>query len=286
MTIQKWPNGLPRSANKQFEKIVPLNDWFEIYRINEITFAFLEPNHDEEVISYLLLGSKKAVLIDTGMGISNILTEVEKITSLPIIVLNTHTHFDHTGDNFRFKAVACFDDRFELENLNKGHSNPFCKSFMQPGSYRNLPAGFNPLEYIIKPSRITRKLHHLDQLNIGNRLLVIHHTPGHSPGSICIEDKKCKLLFTGDTYYRGTVFLHLPGADYGKFVESCEYLNTIIENIEALCPGHNECYAPMDDIVLLHKTINAINRDQIEFDSDTASKFYQFDHFNLRLPLT
>lgn len=286
MTIQKWPDGLPRSGNQKFSKLTPVDNWFEIFQINNTTFAFLEPHHDEEVFSYLLLGSDQAALIDTGMGVSNILNEVENITSLPVIVLNTHTHFDHTGDNFRFNNISCFDDRFELENLNNGHSNQFCSGFMQPGSYRNFPAGFKPDEYKVKPSKITKKLKHLDQLDIGNRMLIIHHTPGHSPGSICIEDSKYNLLFTGDTYYRGTLFLHLPGSSYGKFVESCEYLNSIINKIDALCPGHNECFAPKDDIVRLNKTINDINHNQIKFDINNESRFYQLYHFNLRLPLT
>lgn len=286
MAIQKWPDGLPRSGNQKFDKLASINDWFEIFQINESTFAFLEPHHDEEVFSYLLLGSNQAALIDTGMGVSNIQIEVENITNLPLIVLNTHTHFDHTGDNFRFQNIACFDDNFEIENLNKGHSNQFCKTFMQPGSYRHLPSGFEPNEYKINPSKITKKLQHSDQIDIGNRILIIHHTPGHSPGSLCIEDKKHNLLFTGDTYYRGTIFLHLPGSSYGKFVESCIYLNSFISKIEALCPGHNECFAPKDDIAFLHEAINDINLDQIKFDVNNKSRFYQFEHFNLRLPLT
>lgn len=286
MAVQKWPGGLPRSGNHKFSTVTAINNWFEIFQINESTFAFSEPHHDEEVFSYLLLGSNQAALIDTGMGVSNIQIEIENITTLPIIVLNTHTHFDHTGDNFRFKDIACFDDCFELENLKNGHSHQFCKAFMQPGSYRNLPSDFRPNEYKIMPSKITRKLQHLDRLDIGSRILIIHHTPGHSPGSICIEDKKFKLLFTGDTYYRGTVFLHLPGSNCVKFVDSCEYLNRIINKIDALCPGHNECFAPKDDIVLLNKTINDINHDQIKFDINNESRLYQLDHFNLRLPLT
>lgn len=77
MTLPKWPEGLPRSGNQQFDKLTPVNDWFEIYRINATTFALLEPHHDEEVISYLVLGKDRAALIDTGMGIANIQAEVE-----------------------------------------------------------------------------------------------------------------------------------------------------------------------------------------------------------------
>lgn len=285
MTIQKWSDDLPRAGNQIFEKVKSANNWFEIFQINESTFAFLEPYHNEEVFSYLLLGSNQAALIDTGMGVSNIRNEVEKITNLPVIVLNTHTHFDHTGDNHRFQKIACFGESYEIANLNKGHNNQFCMAFMQPGFYRFLPPNFDPHEYKIKPSKITTKLKHLDQLDIGNRVLVIHHTPGHSPGSICIEDKKYGLLFTGDTYYRGTIFLHLLGSNYKKFVESCNYLYGIIENIEALCPGHNECYAPKNDLIVLREMINKVDHDQIEFDINNKSKIYQFEHFALRLPL-
>jgi glyoxylase-like metal-dependent hydrolase (beta-lactamase superfamily II) len=55
-------------------------------------FAFLEPHHDEEVISYLVLDTERAALIDTGTGIGNIQAEAERLTDLPVIVVNTHAH--------------------------------------------------------------------------------------------------------------------------------------------------------------------------------------------------
>ncbi len=74
-------------------------------------------------------------------------------------------------------------------------------------------------------------------------------------------------------------FLHLPGSSYGKFVESCAYLNSLIPRIEALCPGHNECFAPKDDMTFLHEATNDVNLDQIKFDVNNESKLYQFEHF-------
>ncbi|MCG8336639.1 MAG: MBL fold metallo-hydrolase, partial [Proteobacteria bacterium] len=273
------------AANLKFQKVTPVNDWFEIFRINDTTFAILEPHHDEEVISYLLLGSEKAALIDTGMGIANIKVEVEEITDLPVIVLNTHTHFDHTGDNFQFNEIACFDHSFEIDNLNNGHGNQFCSNFMHPTSYKNLPSGFEPAEYQIKPSKITTKLNHLDEIDIGNRMLKIHHTPGHSPGSICIEDKNYKLLYTGDTYYRGTLVSHLPGSNYPDYLKSIDYLISIARDMKALCPGHNECYAPADDFDRLQDAVIEINTGQKKCETSADSRFYQFDHFNIRVPL-
>ncbi len=68
MILQKWPDGLPRSGNQKFQKLAPIDKLVRDFQINESTFAILEPHHDEEVFSYLLLGRNQAALIDTGMG--------------------------------------------------------------------------------------------------------------------------------------------------------------------------------------------------------------------------
>ncbi len=49
MTIEKWPDSLPRAGNQQFNQLESISKWFEIYQINPETFALLEPHHDEEV---------------------------------------------------------------------------------------------------------------------------------------------------------------------------------------------------------------------------------------------
>ncbi|MGD9361226.1 MAG: hypothetical protein PVH85_20300 [Desulfobacterales bacterium] len=58
-----WPDVLPRAGNRGLEKLESLSPWFEIYRVSEGVFAVLEPSHTEEVISYLILGNERAVLL-------------------------------------------------------------------------------------------------------------------------------------------------------------------------------------------------------------------------------
>lgn len=284
MEIVKWPDGLPRSGNKKFNQLKSVSSWFEIYQINRDTYAIFEPNHDEEVFSYLVLGEIKAALIDTGMGIGNMRDEVEQITNLPIVVVNTHTHFDHTGDNFRFREISCFDNDYERNNLIQGHSNDFCRGFMHPGSYRHLPNDFNPETYAIKPSQLTHPLKHLDRIDLGNRTLIIHHTPGHSPGSICIQDLKLKILFTGDTYYYGTIFVDLPGSNPDDFYESSKYLVSLLDDIDFLCPSHNEAYASKEVIKAIADACHQISSEQATFRIKNGARLYSFKHFNLRLP--
>jgi len=57
-----------------------MNNWFTINQIDENTFIISEYRHWEETHCYLLTGSERSLLIDTGLGIKNIYNEVVKLT--------------------------------------------------------------------------------------------------------------------------------------------------------------------------------------------------------------
>ena len=82
-----------------------MDSWFTVEQIDCNTFAISEYKHWEETHSYLLCGEKMAVLIDTGLGISNIRKIVDTLTQLPIMVITTHIHWDHIGGHKYFKAT-------------------------------------------------------------------------------------------------------------------------------------------------------------------------------------
>jgi len=86
-----WCKSQPRPAYSKLERVKTPDQWFEVYKIRPGVFAIYEPHQFEEVISYLIVGSQKAILFDTGMGISNIKAVVEGLTKLPISVVNSHT---------------------------------------------------------------------------------------------------------------------------------------------------------------------------------------------------
>lgn len=237
----KWPDAIPRESNERLEKMKSLSDWFVIYKINEQTFAILEPFHYEEVISYLLIGEEKALLFDTGMGVTSIKQEVEAITKKELIVLNSHSHYDHVGGNYEFTDVWAFDNDWEITRLKNGdYSQKRFKNFQDANVCAELPSGFNKDTYHIKPSVISRKIKHLERIDLGGRELLIHHTPGHSPASICIQDFEYKLLFTGDTLYPGEMYLDLEGSDSATYFKTIDYLSELYDDVISLCPGHNE----------------------------------------------
>ena len=185
----EWCRKLPRPAYRTLERIVIKDPWFEVYKIRPGVFAIYEPHQSEEVISYLVLGTKSAVLFDTGMGISNIRAVVEGLTGLPVSVINSHTHDDHVGDNWRFNDIYGMDTDFTRANA-KG-SREDAQAEIAPGEVcGNLPPGFNAADYATKPFHISHWMHDHDKIDLGGRILEVISTPGHTPDAIALLDEK------------------------------------------------------------------------------------------------
>ena len=83
-----------------------MEDWFTVEVIDDNTFAISEYKHWEETHCYLMCGTEKAVLIDTGLGVSNIRSVVDSLTTLPIMAVTTHAHWDHIGGHKYFEDIA------------------------------------------------------------------------------------------------------------------------------------------------------------------------------------
>ena len=88
-----------------------MENWFTVETIDKNTFAISEYKHWEETHSYLLIGEKSALLIDTGLGIADIKQVVESLTSLPILVATTHIHWDHIGGHGSFENIAVYENK-------------------------------------------------------------------------------------------------------------------------------------------------------------------------------
>src|SRR5271168_251764 len=95
--IPAWCRSLPRPEYKNFERVPLADHWFEVYKITPGVFAIYEPHQSEETIGYLIVGTQRALLFDTGMGIGDLKKIVKQLTNLPVAVLNSHTHDDHVG---------------------------------------------------------------------------------------------------------------------------------------------------------------------------------------------
>ena len=118
----EWCRQLPRPEYQTLERVLSDESWFEIYRIRPGVFAIYEPRQFEEVISYLILGEKRALLFDTGLGVGKISTVVARLTPLSVTVINSHTHFDHVGGNAEFHEIWNRDLPYTQNNM-RGQRN-------------------------------------------------------------------------------------------------------------------------------------------------------------------
>ena len=276
-----WCRELPRPEYKQLKRVSVLDPWFEVYEIRPGVFAIYEPHQSEEIISYLILGTKRAVLFDTGMGISNIRKLVEGLTRLPVSVLNSHTHNDHVGDNWRFDDIYGMDTEFTRTSA-KG-STADAQAEIAPGEIcGKLPAEFDPKSYATRPFHISNWLHDGDKLNLGDRTLQIIATPGHTPDSIALYDAKHGLLFTGDTFYPGPIFLYRPETDLDAYVTSVKKL-AALPRVQLLLPAHN---VPVADPSYLPKVLTAMEKvrsGKVQGQLKDGKHVYSFDGFSFRM---
>jgi len=274
------------------QKIGTFQSWFEVYKVSEGTFAICEPGHWEGVISYLIEGRNKAVLLDTGMGIGDIKKVIEQLTRLKVSVVNSHTHFDHIGGNHQFNEIAVFDDDFEIENLKRGRTIEELKGEMsQENLYKPLPKGFDPKAYRILPSKPTRLLKQEELIDLGDRKLKVLHTPGHSPGSICLLDTKSRELFTGDTFYLSSLSAHFPESDFLVYSRTADYLASLAPSISVLRPSHDDSrrqpFVESEFLVRLAKAYQSIKAEKANFNSEVCPytgvkiRDYRFEGFSI-----
>ena len=86
------------------------DDYFVVESIDPSTFAIGEPRYYQGNYSYLILGTRRAVLFDAGSGLRDIVPVVRSLTSLPVTVIASHLHFDHVGALGRLDKTAILDD--------------------------------------------------------------------------------------------------------------------------------------------------------------------------------
>jgi len=275
----EWCRNLPRPAYRKLEAVAITDTWFEVYKIRPGVFAIYEPHQSEEVISYLILGTHKAVLFDTGLGISNIRRVAEHLTPLPLAVLNSHTHNDHVGDNWRFRDVYGMDTAFTRRNARGSTAD--AQAEIAPGELCGpLPAGFDAKSYSTRPFDITHWLHDSDTLDLGGRVLQVISTPGHTPDSISLLDADNGLLFTGDTYYPGPIFLYRPETDLDAYIASVRKLAGMAPRLQLLLPAHNLPIADPADLGRVVEAIDQVRAGKIKGVAREGKQEYKFQGFS------
>jgi glyoxylase-like metal-dependent hydrolase (beta-lactamase superfamily II) len=169
------------------------------------------------------------VAIDSGTGFNftrlYVLLKALKKTMEDIQqVINTHGHFDHVGGNGYFLNAKIAIHEKDADIIETGDTERSVADFFDGK---------------LKPRTVDRKLKDGDILNVGDMELEVIHTPGHTPGSICLYNRKDGILFTGDTIFAdGVGRTDLPGGDTEALKESIEKLKKL--DVKVILPGHGE----------------------------------------------
>jgi glyoxylase-like metal-dependent hydrolase (beta-lactamase superfamily II) len=278
-----WCKNLPRPEYKSLEQ-VPFNDpWFEVYKVAPATFAIYEPHQAEEVISYLIVGTKQALLFDTGMGIGNIKSLVARLTSRPIVVLNSHTHDDHVGGNWQFPFIYGMDTAFTRASA-KGSRADAQAEIAKDQVCGALPKNFDPAKYATKPWKISLFVHDHFKVNLGGRTVEIIATPGHTPDSISLIDRANGLLFTGDTYYPGEIWLYRPETDFPAYLASVKKLTALAPGIKLVLGAHNVPVAQPSVLSQLDAAIRSVLGGKVQPKSVNGDQaIYQAGEISFRM---
>ncbi|MFK8012919.1 MAG: MBL fold metallo-hydrolase [Marinicellaceae bacterium] len=246
---------LPRAEYQNLQHIENSSSWFELYSVAPGVTAIYEPHQWQEAISYLIEGDKEALLFDTGNGIADILQIVQSLTKKPVSVLNSHSHYDHVGGNYAFKNIYGLKTDFTI-NRQKGHKNEKIKiEVSKQALCKPLPKGVTEANHIGKSYKINRFIKNNHIIDLGNRQLKVIHTPGHTPDALILIDADNGLMFTGDTYYSGPIWLYAPETDLEQYQKSLQTMIENSNNIRFLLPAHN---TPIADPQLLKQALLGI----------------------------
>ena len=276
-----WWDALPRAVWSNYSKRASSDGWFEVYDLGRAVFAIYEPGQFEEVISYLILGGERALLFDTGLGIGDMRALVRTLTDLPIVVINSHSHYDHVGGNHQFETILTVANPYTEKN-RKGRSHEDVKAFVSDGWLaKPLPDGFDKETFDSQPWASSGKLVDQATIDLGGRQLLVLLTPGHAPDALCLLDRDNRMLFTGDTLYPAPLYAHVGGSDFASYAETAERLAALQSDVDWVLPGHNEPKMEPAQLGALRDAFRTIREPGTPFVRTDGAREYKFERFSL-----
>jgi len=168
--------------------------------------------------------TKEGAVIDPGSQGYKILDFIEQHNIKIKYIINTHGHYDHIGADLFLK------DKLGAEILVHKNDAEMLKDPMLNLSF------YDDVSEIggIVPDRL---LEEGDIISVGSIELRVLHTPGHTPGSICLFSER--EIFTGDTLFAGSVGrTDLPGGDMKQLKKSLENKIKTLPDHLVVYPGH------------------------------------------------
>jgi len=180
----------------------------------------------DKVFCYILVCEKtgKGVVIDPCGEVDKLFAVFAELNLSLLYIINTHCHPDHTCSNEAIKnATGALIVRHEADELLL--QDPEAAAYFNRQGFPPSP----PADKLVTDG---------EKLIFGNCSLKIIHTPGHSPGSICVfaDDN----LFTGDSLFVGAAGrVDVPGGDFTTLINSLADKIAVLPDETRIWPGHD-----------------------------------------------
>jgi hydroxyacylglutathione hydrolase len=207
--------------------------WFHTRQLDDRTWVIDDRGED---LIYLACGEERCLLIDTGWGVGDLPALVASLCTLPLIVVNTHGHPDHTFGNGQFAEVHVpAADLHMVQTPPPLENRRWIAGDLLP---KPLPPGFDVQTWA---STVPKLLPIADghRFDLGGRTLEGVALPGHSPGSICFLDRQMRALFTGDSILAGPHWLHLDESrPLSEYLAGLRRVQGMADQFDDLLPAH------------------------------------------------
>ena len=167
----------------------------DTYAINEFGLSAM----------YLVVGTEKAMLIDTACGLSDLKSIVRSITDLPVEVVLTHGHLDHVGGMSQFDEVWIHPADIDMAKaVTEDELKDYANMLGQGGAYEVYDYSPDMVNHIDKFPRFL-PIEDGQEFDLGGRKITAIAISGHTPGGICFLDKDRRIMFSGDAFNQNTL---------------------------------------------------------------------------------
>jgi glyoxylase-like metal-dependent hydrolase (beta-lactamase superfamily II) len=227
LTPRLEPHVIVDPAPAKIAKGRMFDDYFVVQDLGAGTFAIGEPRYYQQNYSYLIIGTRRALMFDSGSGTRDIGKVVRSLTKLPVTVIVSHLHFDHFGGIGAFDHVAMIDEPQTRADVSNGRLQPTRYEYLGFWDGRTAPS-----------TRVTEWLAAGAVIDLGGRSLTVLSTPGHTPSSVALFDAANERLFIGDYMYPTTLYAFLPGASLSAYRRTAQRLLATLPEDTILWGAH------------------------------------------------
>lgn len=204
------------------------------YAVQPLTPHITQLTDPAGVHMFLAVGTKQAVLVDTGVGFYGLREALAGLTTLPISVILTHFHGDHTGGSALFDRVYLHSADIPMaSDFTVQMRKTYTESYAPPNTF------IQPEEYVPQYQGAYLPLADGQCFELGGITLQIIHVPGHSPGSCCVLFREDRTILFGDACNSNTLLLW--GGSISSYRSSLEHLKQFEDSFDMVLYSHGAC---------------------------------------------